>query len=451
MRGPLDVDAVRAAARPVLDLDGADGVEVLVSASDTGVTRYANSEIIQNTSRLETRAYVRVALNDRVATASTNQLTVTDLLAAGSDALEAARTSPPDEGFVGFPEPQASDGNAAVGRYDDAAAGADPRRRADAVKQILTVTGDSSAAGVYETSSHAFAIFNSHGLERADAYTRCVTTCLVDNGVATGWGEASSHAVDEVDVEAAARRAVDKAEAGKRRGAAEPGVYEVVLEPAAAAMLLEYLSYAGFGAKSVIEGESFLTKRLGERVGRPGVTVADDVWHPRSIGIGFDFEGVPRQRVAVIEDGLASEPVTDLRTAASLGVPSTGHNSGSNEFGPYASNVVMEAGDSTLEDLVGQVDEGFLVTRFHYVNVLDRPETLLTGMTRDGTFRITKGEVAEAVDNFRFAQSVLAALDSVLGIGRDLVTFAPDYGAFGSTVAPALRVGAFDFATKTSH
>ena len=449
MTGPLDVEAVRRSAGPVLELEGADGVELVVSASDTGVTRYANSEIIQNTSRRETRAYVRVAVDDRVATASTNQLTVTDLLAAGNNALEAARMSPSDDGFPGFPEPQ--DGDAAVARYDEAAASAGPRERADAVKEILAVTADASAAGVYETSSHAFAVFNSRGLERSDAYTRCVTTCLVDNDVATGWGEASSHAVDEVDVAAAARRAVDKAEAGKRRGAAEPGVYEVVLEPAAAAMLLEYLSYTGFGAKSVIEGESFLTKRRGERVGRPGVTIADDVWHPCSIGIGFDFEGVRRQRVEVIDDGEATRPVTDLRTGASLGVPSTGHNSGSNEFGPYASNVVMEPGDSSLEELVAGVEEGFLVTRFHYVNVLDRPETLLTGMTRDGTFRISKGEVTEAVDNFRFAQSVLGVLDSVLGIGRDLFTFAPDYGAFGSTVAPALRVGAFDFATKTSH
>jgi len=448
---PLDVDAVRRAAAPVLELRGADEVEIVVSASDTGVTRYANSEIIQNTARRETRAYVRVAAGNRVATASTNQLTLTELLAAGSNALEAARTSPDDPAFPGFPTTEQADGPFAVRRYDESAAAADPRHRSEAVQEILKITADASAAGVYETSSHAFAIFNSHGVDRADAYTRCVTTCLVDNGIATGWGEASSHAVDEVDVGAAARRAVDKAQTGRRRGSAERGIYEVVLEPAATAMLIEYLSYTGFGAKSMIEGESFLSKRRGERVGGPGVTVLDDVWHPRSIGIGFDFEGMPRRRVAVIDDGEASQPVTDLRTAKSLGVTSTGHNSGSNEFGPYASNVVMEPGDAAFEELVAAVDDGFLVTRFHYVNVLDRPDTLLTGMTRDGTFRIQKGEVTEAVDNFRFAQSVLAALDSVLGIGRELLTFAPDYGAFGSSVAPAVRVGAFDFATQTSH
>jgi predicted Zn-dependent protease len=83
--------------------------------------------------------------------------------------------------------------------------------------------------------------------------------------------------------------------------------------------------------------------------------------------------------------------------------------------------------------------------------VLDRPSTLLTGMTRDGVFRIADGEIAEPVHNFRFAQSVLDAFATVQGIGRDLEAFAPDYGSFGSGVAPALHIGEFRFASKTSH
>ncbi|MCA1696530.1 MAG: hypothetical protein LC749_18410 [Actinobacteria bacterium] len=72
-------------------------------------------------------------------------------------------------------------------------------------------------------------------------------------------------------------------------------------------------------------------------------------------------------------------------------------------------------------------------------------------MTRDGTFRIRNGELAGAVHNFRFSQSALGALKSVLGVGRELEAIAPDYTSFGSTVAPALRVGEFHFASVTSH
>ena len=186
---------------------------------------------------------------------------------------------------------------------------------------------------------------------------------------------------------------------------AEPGTYEVILEPSATATLIDYLGYMGFGAKQVIEGESFFSSRTDEQVAAPSVTVADDVFHPESVGIGFDFEGAPKQRVAIIDSGIARGPVTDRKTARKLGSKSTGHNSGSGEFGPYAFNLVLEAGESSLDELIAEVEDGFLVTRFHYVNILDRPATELTGMTRDGTFRIRGGELAGAVHNFRFAQS----------------------------------------------
>ena len=111
----------------------------------------------------------------------------------------------------------------------------------------------------------------------------------------------------------------------------------------------------------------------------------------------------------------------------------------------------MSAGEADTRDLVGAVSEGLLVTRFHYVNILDRPATLLTGMTRDGTFRIRGGEVAEPVRNLRFTQSVLEALASAVGIGREQRAFAPEYGSFGSTVVPPLHLGKFEFTSTTSH
>jgi predicted Zn-dependent protease len=113
--------------------------------------------------------------------------------------------------------------------------------------------------------------------------------------------------------------------------------------------------------------------------------------------------------------------------------------------------VVLESGESSVEELIGAVEDGLLITRFHYVNILDRPATLLTGMTRDGTFRIRGGEVVEPIHNLRFTQSVLEALSSVVGVSSELGAFAPEFGAFGSTVAPALRVGEFRFTSGTTH
>ena len=444
-------DDARAAAETILGLPGADGVEVTVNASASGVTRYANSQIIQSTERDELRVYVRVVTEGRLATATTNQLSPERLERAARNALEAARSSLPDEGFTGLADPAEVGRAEPIQRVDPRTGAATAAERAAAVRSILDAAGRGIAAGVVETGEQAYGVFNSKGIACFDAYSRAVATALVDDGSATGWGEASSHAIGDLDWEAVGRLAAHKAAAGHDAGDAEPGDYEVVLEPPAVATMLDYLSYVGFGAKQVLDGESFLSSATGDEVAAPSITVADDVWHPRSVGIGFDFEGVPRRRVDVIESGVARGPVTDQRTAAQMGLPVTGHYSGSNEFGPYASNVVLEVGDQTYEDLVGAVADGLLVTRFHYVNVLDRPSTLLTGMTRDGTFRIRDGTIAEPVRNLRFSQSVLGALSTVEGVGRDLQAFALDFASFGSTVTPALRVGTFHFSSGTSH
>ena len=448
---PLDRDQAKRAAESVLDYPGADGVEVSIAASISGLTRYANSQIIQNTVRNEIRASVRVVVGDRNASSSTTQLDPEHLAATAGRALEAARASLPDPEFPGLPVPDEVGRAEPVLRFDEGTAACDPAARAAAVGSILSTVDSDNTAGIYETGAHAYSVFSSTGIDCFDAFTRCNTTCLVDIEVSTGWAEASSHSLDLVDVEDVARRAQAKADQGRNAADAEPGDYEVVLEAPAVATLVDYLAYTGFGAKQMIEGESFLSSKRGQKVATDAITIADDYVHEKSVGISFDFEGVPKKRVDVIAAGVANGPVTDLRTARKLGEPPSGHFSGSNEFGPYPFNVVMERGDQSLEDLIGGIDEGLLVTRFHYVNILDRPATLLTGMTRDGIFRIRGGEVAEPVHNFRFSQSVLGALATCTGVGRDLVSIAPDYGSFGSTVAPALRIGSFRFSSKTSH
>ena len=447
----LNPDTARAAAHAVMALPGADQVEVVVSASDVALTRYAGSEIIQNTVRSEVRAHVRVVIGGRSAVAATNQLDRANMIRAGESALQAATASPGDEAFPGLASPD-RDGRAdGIVRWDDATSAASPDDRARAVREILSAGRASNAAGVFETSSHCHAVMNSLGVDCWDAFTRCVTTCLVEDDGGTGWAEASSHDLSQVDVATVARTAADKAARNRDPQPADPGVYEVVLEPSATAMLVDYLSYMGMGAKQVLDGESFLSSRAGEIVAAESITIADDVFHDLSVGIGFDFEGVPKKAVAVIDGGRAVGPVTDLRTAKELGVSSSGHASGSTEFGPYASNTILYPGDLARDELIAGVANGLLVTRFHYVNVLDRPTTLLTGMTRDGTFRIRDGEVAEPVRNFRFSQSVLDALAATIAVGDDATAFAPDYGSFGSNVAPSLRIGEFNFASTTSH
>jgi len=162
--------------------------------------------------------------------------------------------------------------------------------------------------------------------------------------------------------------------------------------------------------------------------------------------IGFDFEGVPKQRLAMIERGVARAVVYDSFTANREGKTNTGHAlPAPNTFGPYPTNLMMAAGEASREDLFKGIERGVYVTRFHYCNIVHPVRTLFTGMTRDGTFLIEHGELTTPVKSFRFTQSILETLTAVEAIGKQRVQVR-DYT---TVVVPAIRSGKFNFTGLT--
>ncbi|MGH2816579.1 MAG: metallopeptidase TldD-related protein, partial [Actinomycetota bacterium] len=245
--------------------------------------------------------------------------------------------------------------------------------------------------------------------------------------------------------ERAARKAVDSREP---RGLA-PGVYPVVLEPNAAAVLVQWLGWLGFGAKAYDEGRSFLVGRLGQRVCSPLVTIVDDALTPDTIGVGFDFEGVPKRRVTLIDEGVAASLVYDFRAAAGHGVEPTGHGlPAPSAEGALPMHLAMLPGQASKADLVAGLERGLLVTRFHYTNLVNLMDTTITGMTRDGTFWVEDGRVVGAVRNLRFTQSILEALSSVRAVGAETELAAED--GYGAARAPALAIDRFAFSSATT-
>jgi predicted Zn-dependent protease len=114
----------------------------------------------------------------------------------------------------------------------------------------------------------------------------------------------------------------------------------------------------------------------------------------------------------------------------------------------------IEAGALTREDLIRGVRRGVLVTRFHYTRWVHQLRTIVTGMTRDGTFAIEDGEIAHPVKNFRFTQSYHEALAGTLGVGKDLHLFgASEFGGISAIArrVPALRLAQFTFTGTTQY
>jgi predicted Zn-dependent protease len=220
-----------------------------------------------------------------------------------------------------------------------------------------------------------------------------------------------------------------------------------VLEEYAVVDLLDMLSYLGFSALAVQEQRSFFEP--GRRVGSELVSIWDDAADPAGMPASFDYEGVAKQRVELIREGVCVDVVYDAQTAALAGRRSTGHGlPAPNPWGPFALNQLMAAGESSREELIGGMQRGLLVTRFHYTNPVHPKLAIVTGMTRDGLFLVEGGEVRGPVRNLRFTQSYLGALAGVEAVGSERKLLR---GFLGAVLVPAVRVSAFTFTGATQR
>jgi predicted Zn-dependent protease len=279
-----------------------------------------------------------------------------------------------------------------------------------------------------------------------------VMVVAADNSC-SGYAEATSWRAAAIDPAAVAREAAEKA--AQTNGASEiaPGAYAAVLEPYAFADLLQYFSYDSFGALGLLEERGFFTGRLGEHVFDERIAIADDALDPRGLPKAFDFEGSPKLRVELVTDGVARGVVWDRTTArrARNGAATTGHAlpHDLDDWGPLPSALTVAGGDAeSTDELVERVGDGLYITRLHYLGVVHPREGVITGMTRDGTFRIRDGKIAEPLVNLRFTVSVPELLHNVHGLTRDLslINASNFYGErypYGALV-PALATARFN-------
>jgi predicted Zn-dependent protease len=185
------------------------------------------------------------------------------------------------------------------------------------------------------------------------------------------------------------------------------------------------------------------------------VTIYDDGLDQGGLQVPFDFEGVPKKRVTFFERGVAKEVTYDSFTAGRDGKESTGHGLiAPNTAGPIPVNLFMVGGESSLEEMIKSVRKGIYVTRFHYSNVVEPMKAVITGMTRDGTFLITGGEITRPIKNLRFTESILKALSQVTAISKErrICSEGTVYSRrfVTGTVAPAIKIEGFNFSGVSS-
>jgi len=226
------------------------------------------------------------------------------------------------------------------------------------------------------------------------------------------------------------------------------GQYTVILEEAAVASLLLFLAFLGFGGKTLVQGRSFMSQKIGERITGGNITIVEDPFNPAIKDIPFDYEGVPKKRVVLIENGVARGGVYNRYYAKKAGVESTGHAlPPNNPYGPYPKAMVMSPGEATLEEMIASTERGILITHFWYMNFLNPMRTMVTASTRDGTLMIENGKIKAPLEDMRIAQSILEAFANCEMMTKER-KLCPQFGAM--MYVPAMKIKNFNFSEVES-
>jgi PmbA protein len=433
--------------KKVLKYSTADETEAFITSTSYALTRFANNCIHQNVAEEGLNLSVRAVVNQKTARASTNKLDENSIRQVCEAALALARLQPPNPEMLPMPGPQMY---RAVDRFDTESAELSPQARAETVRAAIERAEKDglTAAGVYSNGIYVTALFNSRGLEAYHEETGSEFSITMLKEGSSGWAKKTSPSCLELEPEVLADRAARKALESQGPKDIDPGKYCVILEPAAVLDLMGFLFF-DFGGLSVHERRSCLTDRVGEKLFGENINVRDDVYHPLQAGAPFDGEGIPRQRVSLVEKGTVQNLVYARATARKMKKDPTGHGfSLPNEYGEAPMNIVMDGGKKTVDDMVRSTSKGLLVTRLWYIREVDPYQKILTGMTRDGTFWIEDGEIKHGVKNLRFNQSIFEML-------RQVEAMSPPQRTAGEEsfemVVPAMKIKEFNFSSSTKY
>jgi predicted Zn-dependent protease len=439
----------------------ADGLEMLIAGGHSALTRFANNTIHQNVEEENYVVSVRTVIGRRTARATTNKLDDESLRRAVESAEAMTEVQVEDPDLLPMAPASMSDGPP-VERYFENTAALTPEDRARAVESIVGIARKNglTTAGIFSSSRSAEAIINSRGLSTFHAQTSSEISVTMLAGDSSGWQKANSPDVRNLDPVALAEIAARKARDSASPREVPPGKYTVILEPAAVLDLVGFMFF-DFGGLAVLDQRSFLTNRVGTKLFGENITVDDDVYHPLQSGVPFDGEGVHRQRVRLIENGVvrnlvyaraSAEKMKKSEHASKVGhIAPTGHGFPlPNEIGEAPMNIVFDGGPEAsrrrVEQMIASTDRGILVTRCWYIREVDPYEKILTGMTRDGTFYIENGQLRHGLRNFRFNQSLIQMLSNVIEMGTPVRASGEE--SF-DMVVPPMKVRDFNFTEVT--
>jgi predicted Zn-dependent protease len=409
----LTKEEAQSLMKKVLSYSKADECEVNLTGTNNNNVRYARNSVSTSGSISQTNLVVSSAFGKKLGVATINELDDESLEKVVRRAEELAQLAPENPEFVSFLGPQQY-GESKT--FVSSTASATPKLRADAVAQSLQVAkeGKLVAAGFLEDSNGFAAMMNSKGLFAYNTTTNVnfSVTMRTEDGKGSGYATRGYNDVTKLDTKAATKIAAEKGLKSAAAQAIEPGKYTVILEPAAAAVLIENIFF-GLDARQADEGRSFLSKpggktSLGEKLVDERVNLYSDPSHPDLPTSPWTGDGRPQEKTHWIEKGVVKNLTYSRYWAEKKGVKAI----------PAPDGMIMDGGTKSLDELIKGTKKGILVTRLWYIRNVDPQTLLLTGLTRDGTFYIENGVIKFPIKNFRFNESPVIMLNNLEELGK---------------------------------
>ena len=422
-------------AERALELSAADGTVVLVEESSTANLRWANNTLTTNGVAANRRDTVVSTVNGvegtsaaTVSQAGVTEETIEALVRASEQAARDAGPAPDARALLG---PDDAAGLQGV-RWDEAAAATD----IEVFTGLAPALGESFEAarsggqllfGFAEHTTVTTYLATSTGLRlRHDQPTgKLELNAKSPDFVRSAWGGVQTRDFADVDVVGLANGLGRRLDWQKRPIELPAGRYEALLPPTAVADLMIYLYWTA-SARDAADGRTVFSApggsgsgggtKAGRRIGVPGLRLWSD---PNAAGLEcapFNAVGTSSSQASVfdngaplastdwVRDGVLERLVTTRQSAEETGLP----------LAPSIDNLLLDAGGTaSLEELTRSTEDGLLLTCLWYIRQVDPQSLLLTGLTRDGVYKVEGGEVVGVVNNFRFNESPVDLLSRI--------------------------------------
>ncbi len=440
----LSSDEVKAICERLLSNSRADACEIEIRGEEEQNLRFARGEATTNAALAMLSFRISSHCNRRIGSVSVTSRDERELIKALRRSEEITRTLPADPDYIAPLGPQ----NYAVAvRYDEEAAALRLDRLTDWARVVIE---EGKRRGV-ETFGCAARGRRFHALATSAglfAYDRASETAMsatarnkADNW--SGWAGANEFFASRLRAKDVAARACEKAAHDGPVRDLEPGEHTVVFEPMAVAELAHWLMIS-LNARAADEGRSFFSRKGGgaklfESLFDEKLTIRSDPADALAPESPIGYEGVPHEPRLWIDRGVLNSLYRGRVYARRTGT----------EPVPHPRNFRMEGGDASLDDMIGSVRRGVLVTRLWYANMLDPRGLLLTGLTRDGNFVIENGKVTGPARNMRFNQSLAQLFARIEALGPSERNWSAIRDG-GAIAAPPMLVERFNFSSKSS-